>query len=130
MSRRRSQSATVALFAVTLAVGGGLFAMHVITTVSSPSTDSAHVGADIADAKPNVAPAMPEGAGGAGHLDALLECVWVAIGSVVLIVATAWAVQRTCQDHRLCNVVRRIACSVQRAPPSSVRLSLVGIARC
>lgn len=123
---------TLLLIATVLAAAGGLLLMHGVATLSSgPLDDRAHLSSEHLSAMtgepgavlmPDHAPTM--------HLHELLACVWVLVSGLVLIGVAAWVAARRPPARSSAGLIHRICDRATRGPPTSVRLSLVGIARC
>lgn len=132
MRTHRSRSMTLLLIATVLAAAGGLLLMHGLATMSSETLDgvehppSEHVapmtGPSAAVLMPDHVPSM--------HLHELLDCVWVLVGGLVLLSMAAWVATRRRPASSSAGLTHRICDRATRGPPTSVRLSLVGIARC
>jgi len=132
MRTRRSRSTTLLLIATVLAAASGLLLMHGIATMSGGSLDatmhtsSEHLapmtGEPDALLMPAHVPSM--------HLHELLDCVWVLVSGLVLVTVAAWVAARWRPVRSTAGLIHRICDRATRGPPTSVRLSLVGIARC
>lgn len=123
---------TLLLIATVVVAVGGLLLMHGIMTLSSASLDdmehssSEHVAPMVGEpAALLMAVHMPS-----THLHELLDCVWVLVSGIVLLSVAAWVAARRPPARSTSGLLHRICDRATRGPPTSVRLSLVGIARC
>ena len=126
----RSRSSRVALVALVLAIGAGLFAMHMLSIAPSSSPHAAHSAMAVDDTMPGRAATKADADAPLTHGHGLLTCVWILIGGLVLAIAAGWSIRIHRGRETPRQLLRYAISSAQRAPPSSVRLSLVGTARC
>lgn len=131
MRSHRSRLMTLLLIATVLAAAGGLLLMHGIASLSAAPPDRmAHAAADHA-AMPDARSALlMSDHGPSMHVHELLDCVWVLVSGLVLLVAAAWVVARRRHPSASAGLLHRLCDQATRGPPTAVRLSLVGIARC
>lgn len=127
----RSKLTNAATLVVVLAAGGGLLVMHGLSirdastqmhTDSGPATTS-HL--SVASSGPRIQEGRLEMP---GHLHELLGCLWLVAAGLALVVARSSA--RPFDVRRVAIAgLRSVLLTTQRAPPSAVRLSLVGVSR-
>lgn len=123
---------TLLLIATVLAATGGLLLMHGIMTLSSGALDDMEHSSSEYLAPVVAAPAallMPDHVPST-HLHELLDCVWVLVSGLALLAVAAWVATRRPPASSSAGLLHRICDRATRGPPTSVRLSLVGIARC
>ena len=121
--------ASASLVATVLLAASGLLVMHGIVSASPGSVqamqDMGALAGPVADVPQRVAiPSPPH-----ESMD-LLDCVWVLVGGVMLAAALVWITRWRPNASAASGVLRRMRRRAQRAPPTAVRLSLVGTARC
>jgi hypothetical protein len=110
-------------------IGLGLLAMHALILVG-PEHGGAH-------STPRATPHAPQHSE-AVHFDtatnspdghALHHCIWVLAAAIVLLAALGGFRKRRRHPGGIRSALARVMAAVERAPPSAVRLSLVGISR-
>ena len=131
-THRSRPMASALLVATVLFAAGGLLLMHGITSASQGSVQTMHDTATsigpMVDAPVHVMTRSP--AHDSMELHELLDCVWVLVGGLILAAGVAWIARWQPPAQAAASAFRRMRRRAQRAPPTAVRLSLVGTARC
>lgn len=88
--------------------------MHAAVAVAVPTSD-ARIGPDTAPMD--------------GHMHQLLGCLWIIVGGITIALLSCSATRLREMQRHANVVVHGALSSAQRAPPTALRLSLVGVSR-